>query len=175
MTNAEINKAIVTVMVNQYKRDAQEAHKIVKEAGYEIYKTNGSFGVQKGYRHQVRIEFPNRRGNPYLQLFNGKSRRVIRFKNFTDITDIKVDFVSFFETERESIIDTSSYWYETPTQKKIKDLKEKKWRVEYRSKDIEEIKQKMERLQRELIYAVESKERAKAELAEARRQYGLKI
>lgn len=172
MTNAEINKAIVTVMVNQYKRDAVEAHKIVKEAGYEIYKTNGSFGVQKGYRHQVRIEFPNRGGNPYLQLFNGRSSRVIRFKNFSDI---KVDFVSFFDTDREPIFDTSSYWYETPTQKKIKDIENKKWRVEYRSKDIEEIKQKMERLQRELIDAVESKERAKAELAEARRQYGLKV
>lgn len=172
MTNAEINKAIVTVMVNQYKRDAVEAHKIVKEAGYEIYKNEGSFGVQKGYGHQARIVFPKRSGNPYLILWNRRGNKVIRFKNFSDI---KVDFVSFFETEREPIIDTSSYWYETPTQKKIEDLKNKKWRVEYRSKDIEEIKQKMEELQKRLIDAVESKERAKVELAEARRQYGLKV
>lgn len=171
MTKAEINKAIVTVMVNQYKRDAVEAHKIVKEAGYEIYKSDGSFGIQKGYGHQARIVFPKRGGNPFLQLWNGRGNKVIRFKNFSDI---KVDFVSFFETEREPIIDTSSYWYKTPTQYKIEDLKDKKWRVDYRTKDIEEIKAKMERLQKELIDAVESKERAKANLEATRRQFGLK-
>ena len=36
--NAELNKAILTVLESKYKKDATAAHKMVKDAGYEIYK-----------------------------------------------------------------------------------------------------------------------------------------
>lgn len=44
--NETLNKAIYTVITTKYKKDAQEAHRLVESEGYVIYKDNGKFVVR---------------------------------------------------------------------------------------------------------------------------------
>lgn len=45
--NEALNQAIFTVLTTQYKKDAAEAFKLVKDAGYEYRKDDGRFEVVK--------------------------------------------------------------------------------------------------------------------------------
>lgn len=53
MDRQELNKAILTVLTTQFKKDAKEAHQIVEDAGYEIYKYDGAFRVANKETHRV--------------------------------------------------------------------------------------------------------------------------
>lgn len=163
----EINEAIKKVLSVQYKKEAKDAFKVVEDAGFEIYKMNGTFGItdKKNVNH-VRIELGKYR--TYLHLGN----KQIKFNNFSEIS--KIDFVSFLEKERIVRLDQSSYWYRTETQKKMERLRDKKRSIQYSEDDIERIKKKIEEAQKELIWAVEYKEQKKADLKAIRKELGLK-
>lgn len=46
MKNTMLNEAIYTVLTTKYKKEAPEAFKRVRDAGYEIYKEDGRFNVR---------------------------------------------------------------------------------------------------------------------------------
>lgn len=163
----EINEAIKKVLSVQYKKEAKDAFKVVEDAGFEIYKMNGTFGIsdKKNVNH-VRVELG--RYKTYLHLGNKR----IDFNSFSEIS--KIDFVSFLEKERIICLDASSYWYRTKTQAKMERLRDKKRSIQYSEDDIERIKKKIEEAQKELIRAVEYKEQKKADLKAFRKELGLK-
>jgi hypothetical protein len=41
-----LNEAILKVITTKYKKDAEDAHSIVKAAGYEVYKSDGCYVVR---------------------------------------------------------------------------------------------------------------------------------
>lgn len=174
MKNTELNTAIRMVLMNRHKKDAKQAHKIVKAAGYTIIKWSGSYEVKnEATGRWIRIDFGRYRAT--LE-WTGKSTTPTTLNN--DIMD-KFDFVGELNKPinmewREMRRYTCGWQPYRPTITKYDNLKFAKNRVEWRNRDIEMIQEQIANLQKNLIREVESRERAKAELKETRKRLGLR-
>ena len=176
MTREELNKAIETVLTTQFKKDAKEAHKAVTEAGYVIYKWDGSFGVKNpATDREVRISY------------GSYSTKIVYTGNWSGVklgwnSDIKFDFVGQLEKPINYEWIAIRHFEYRPTRVKYEQLRSKRRDVEYHAneirliqeKKIKELQRQMEELQRSLIYHVENRAKDQQALDQFRKELGLR-
>lgn len=172
MTRAELNKAILTVLRNQFKKDAKEAHEVVKEAGYGIVKINGGFEVY------------NDRTNRKIYVKEGYRSYIIhgyherQRTQLTKVTIEKFDFVGCLEKPQNrdyyEQLHNESMAHDVNHDPRINKLKSAKWHVRYTNDEVAKIQAQMEKLQKELIRAVERKVEAEQELKQVKKELGLR-
>lgn len=170
-TKEQINEAIYTVMKKRFKKDAKEAHKIVEDAGYSVYKGgNGYFDIYnpETQRHLWVTEprYSYRKGGDYQNIYSGPYT-----KHMNEFTD-KFDFVGCLEKPINSI-----YYQDTNTKEsarhKYDRIKHLRYMEESWKKDAEECKKKIDSLLDQMQrYTKYSAEKA-AELSALRKEYGL--
>ena len=170
MNRDELNKAIRKVLINQYKKDAKEAHQMVEDAGYEIYKIGGEWRVM------------NRRTDRavYIGCFNRCSREYIffgpRFKDKVE-NNKHFDFVGALEKpvnrEYESSIACTA---DKPSKalQAYEQVQNARWYVQHKNEEIARIQEQMAKLQKDLIQAVEYKAQYEAELKQVKKAVGLR-
>ena len=167
-TKEEINNAIYKVLITQYKQDAKEAHKIVKEVGYEVYKYDGSFGVRnpKSYR-SVHIDF-SKYSNRGTLLIGSKRKR------FDSCVELKpVDFVGQLETTRTAWQDPY-FDEESEALTKYHNIKHNEYMAKSYDDDIKKTLEEIADLQKKIIRYTEYKAEYKAKAENYRKEYGLK-
>ena len=166
-TREEVNNAILKVLTTQFKRDAKESHKIVEEAGYEIYKYGGSFGVKNPKTHNiVRIDFS--RG------FNSRGRVNLRrnSKRFRSLEELKpIDFVGNLDTTRKAYCE----WlpYESEAHRKYDEIKRSDCMAMSYDEYIKKTLDKLASLQKDLIRYTQEKADYEQKARDARKKYGL--
>lgn len=171
--NIELEKAMNKVLFTQFKKDAKEAHKIVEDAGYEIYKYDGFFGIRNTKRGK------NIRINKALY-YRGEVWEVLgRELTAEEISNhyLKVDIVDYFTKP------VNTEWYrlqnpfynsDRPTISKYNSLEINKEMLVYREREVESLKKNIAELQEKLIEAVEKKIASEVELKKTRERLGLK-
>lgn len=175
MTREELNREIKKVLTTQFKKDAKEAHKAVEEAGYTIYKEDGSFGVQnKATGRWVRFSF----GEYSTKItYTGNWYGVRCNRN----VERDFDFVGQLEKPINKEWREAKNLVYCPTQVKYEELMSKRWNVKYHAdeirliqeKRIKELQRQMEELQRSLIYHVENRAKDQQALDQYRKELGL--
>ena len=162
MNRQEINEAIKKVLGTQFKKDAPEAFKIVKEAGYTTYKDRGYF----------------------YNVANPKTGKVLRTRNYG------MDYVAFLEKpinmDWQYVQNTKKnprpigeargryigiHWYKS-------DLERHDRRIASLKEDIADYMKRIERLQNDILNEMISKQEAEQlleeERAKVREEFGLK-
>ena len=133
--NNEIRDAIIAVLNAYYKYDAPQAFTTVKRAGYNVYKNNGAWVVQDPKTYKVIY-------------FNGTShRRIIVGNRYLDGDRLeKVDIINYLKKPYNH-----AYWdaitfagWETATQRKVRELRYAKERVENAEKELAKLAKQME-------------------------------
>ena len=93
MNNTELNRAIYVILTTQFKKDAKEEHKMVENAGYEIWKNNGEWNIENPATHKsIRVSEIKYRymSNDYFRFFyHGYN---------TSILNDKIDFINCLNT-----------------------------------------------------------------------------
>ena len=168
------NEAIYKVITTKYKKDAQEAHAILKALGLEVYKSEGSFLVKHPKTYK-RVEYSFQTGTIFLfTCGNGTSR-------IKDRGDCKIDFMKYLETPwnkaHGEILDSQS-WYYTRYQRskaiqKFNQIKETRVKIKEAGARIEKIKSQIEHLQNLLVDENLSKARYENDLATLIESFGL--
>ena len=158
-----INEAIFTVLTTQFKKDAPEAFKMVESLpGCRVDKYQGSFDIRNTETNRwISGRQVGWRGY-YICLNNTK----IEEENAK-----KIDFYGFLFCERKRYYEP---YIESEAIKKYKELKSKKWSVDYAIRDLEETRKKIARLQSDLERYVLSKYKREEELEKYRKEIGLK-
>ena len=172
MTNTKkeiINEAIYKVITTQYKKDAKEAHEIVKAAGYEIYKYDGHYRVSSretgkeayigwNYYHGYRICL---RGT--TKMFENNEPCPVDFVNYLE-TPINRDYISltYKRTDRYSAA-VGRYKQIRWERKSAKDYNDK----------IEEIKKKIADLNESIVYYARAQLKAEQRADELKKEFGL--
>ena len=162
MNRQEINKAIDKVLNTQFKKDAPEAFKIVKEAGYTTYKDKGFF----------------------YNVENPKTGKVLRTRNYG------MDYIGFLEKPINTDWQDVQYMKKNPRpigQARSRyigihwykhDLERHDRRIESLKEDIADYMKRIERIQndilREMIDKQETEQLLEAERAKVREEFGLK-
>ena len=167
MSREELNKAILTVLTTQFKKDAKEAHSIVEDAGYEIYKQDGSFRVLKKDTHRlVYVKESWRTTTVYTNLRN------YRFENSRGV---RFDFVGYLD---KPVNPESPYAWRIEELNKAmtgyRRLSIEKNSVESAEERIRRIKKQIASLTDELIDEVSRLKEAEIRLEQTRGKLGLK-
>lgn len=170
---AELNKAIYVVLT-QLKRDAKEAHKVVKQAGYVIEKGRSSYIVSNPEtKRSIYIGDAYGRGN--LCVVHGwyKVHRSV----FKGSGECKFDFVGCLEKPMNTVYwNSGEYSYNGNRSKayvRYDELKSARWSVKYEADRIAEYEKQIKELQDKLMKATEQKVRDEFKLAEVRKELGL--
>ena len=137
------NKAIYKVLTTQYKKDALDAHKEVKDAGFKVEKWGSEWRISSKYR------------TIYISYFGWRNCR-IHLGNFTDSMTLeqvsKIDFVNLLtkpvnKEYYRPCIDPIHEKYE-----QIQcDLNENKWRVDYYGEQIRDTMKRIEEYQKKIM------------------------
>jgi len=164
-----LNEAIYKVMTTQYKKDAKEEHKMVEAAGYEIYKSDGSFTVRNEETHrELCIDYKG-----YYSVLYTRARS-IRFNRYDGL---KFDFVGYLLKPTKDIndfLDRDGYYKDrSKALQKYHRLERAKHHVEYEKNQFEEIKRRIASLQNELARTARFVAQAEADVNETRVKIGL--
>ena len=161
-TKEEVNAAIYEVLTHMFKKECPEAHEIVKAAGYTLSRDNG-YEVSNEVTSRTIYTTDRER---YCKIFFNWYQRPVRLTN-------KFDFVGCLEKPMNKEI-VEKYNPNT-AKEKYRNLKSKKWNVEYRQERIERIKKQMMDLEKELIYETEMMAKSNVELKEFKANLGLTV
>lgn len=142
----EIRDAIIAVLNATYKYEAPQAFAIVKRAGYDTYKGNGTWVVRDPKTYKTIY-------------FNGTShRRIIVGNRYLDADRLeKVDIINYFKTPYNR-----AYWdgitfagWTTPTQRKVNDFRWAKERLADKERELEKLARQVEDARKAYIKATE--------------------
>ena len=129
----ELKNAIITVITVTYKYEAPAAFDTVKKAGYEIYKNNGVWVVR------------NRKTYKTVSIIGAYGHGVYIGNRRIKIEDIgKVDIVNYLNTPYNHAYRNAVTW-ETPTQRKVRELRYAKKNVKYHDDKIAQLLKEIER------------------------------
>lgn len=172
MTREEINAAIWKVLRTQFIKNAPEAFKIVKDAGYKVYKCNGSFRVRNdATRREIYVSYRRYGSIDIIYGYYCGMR-----KNVADLNIIAFDFVGCLNKKYNDEYYDMLRLGDDRRSKAIKNyegLKSARWSIDYDDRKIKEIKDKIEKLQDELIYYSKAKAKDEIRLNEYRTKIGL--
>ena len=154
----DMNKAIYRVITTKAKRDAQEAHKVVAEAGYRIEKWNGIgyVVINDETKREVYIqESTGRRGWSSTTLHYSRNGWDKRFNNYSEL--LKFDFQGALDKpENEAyyaqkrmeaeLADGANRW-----NGKVQKLKDARWQAQYEARELARLQEQMEKLQKSII------------------------
>ena len=167
-----VNKRIIEVCKNQYKKDAKDAHEIVELAGYKIEKYEGRYIVlnpKTGKRVSLlgySAKTENRR-KPCVAYDTGKGIKVFNWNE-----EPKFDFVAYLDKpwnrEYYRNIPESEY------KRARANIKSQKNWIEYRKKEVEKTRKDIEDKIANLEHVNRELQKAKDELENIRKKYGLK-
>jgi len=174
-TNTVLNNAIWTVLTTQFKKEAPKAFEMVKAAGYEYSKNNGSFEVYNP-RTKRRVHLYDRGYGRYAATYVSHGYYECQQSKITNWNNCRFDFVGClekplndewhrFESQASRSVSKSRSQYER--------LSMKKSMVRSYEKDIDRIKEKMAELQEQLIKATERKVSYEREVVECKKELGL--
>ena len=133
--NAELNKAILTVLESKYKKDATAAHKMVKDAGYEIYKNEGHFVVRspKTYKHIYIYESCYHR-HDFFHISTGNDKDYKGSKDY-------INFIDYLDTPYNN--DKATRYVPKYDAERYQ-LRNAKWVIELHTKSIEKLKRDLD-------------------------------
>lgn len=175
----ELNEAIFHVLDTQFKKDMdKEALKMIEEAGYEIHKGNGCYYVK----------------NPVTKreiYFSGTYTTQINFNWYIRPVRLKAHAFRLCHFDFVGCLNKpiNYTWYNLgrvaeyrPTKDKYEKLKSARWDVNYHTKQVENIVneklqklyKQIEELTKDIQYHTERKVKAKEELEELKKGFGLK-
>ena len=166
MNRQELNKAILEVLTTQFKKDAKEAHKIVEEAGYGIYKWDGSFRVS------------NKDIGRYVYATeNWRSTTIhsnLRNYRYEHDKGVRFDFVGYLNKPTNP--ESPYLWRIREENKSMMNyhrISRDKNSIKYAQERIEKIKKEIASLTNDLIREVSSLKEAEIRLEQTRRELGL--
>lgn len=159
-----LGQAIYAVLTTQFKKDAKDAHAIVEGAGYVIYKNDGHFHVKN--RETRRVLFIKELYCGWA-LFGNYGNMLVKFDR---PEKLKVDLVGYLNKPAKF---EEFNPYRNNAEKLYKTLQDRKWDVEWEDREIDEIIKKMKKLQDDLVWHTERRAKARTELENIRKQYGL--
>lgn len=173
-TTEQVNKAIFDVLTTQFKKDAKEAHDIVKQAGYTTEKqAGGCYDVINeetrkrltlfSYSHE-RVWIPSKGYSDYrmhiyrFETYTATTSRRIVFKRKDDEpTPCPIDFIGILNTpindeyrEALRLQNQGSHAREA-----YADIKSCCWSIDYEEREIELKRREIERLQDAIIRSKE--------------------
>lgn len=182
----ELNEAIFYIITHNIpKKDMKERVRLVKKAGYEVYKGGRKNWVVNNPVTQKYVS-ADVRWREVTLYNNGRFSYSINTEGCQSTTEYwdrcHVDFVGILTKpvnkdwlwELNYKNSFGYWWYRTPTQQKFDRLKSAKSSVRYRAKDIKETQKQIEELQRKLIRLAGDKVNAENNLNDVRKQLGLR-
>ena len=171
-----VNEAIFTVLTEQFKKDAKEAHAIVEQAGYSISKMDGDWYLKNAetgrrvYMHVARRTY----GMSYI---SGNGNDYGRRGGWRIRVSKKFDFVGYLEKPLNTVWEEMQNWNYNRYEKQASTLKSARWDVKYHTEQIDkiqkEIEEKIAKLQKDLLYHSQEKVKAEIHLREVREELGL--
>ena len=194
-TKEQINAAIITVLKTPAKRDCLESHKILQAAGYNLWKNNGHWFVEKAhgrYNRYVGAESTWRYDRKYserhfgynVSLESGSSYR----QQFVEKLSV-IDFVAFLEApineykleQRRNYnwgkeCSKSSLQYDRLkyARRDVKYHQDKVVELQARSNElIQKLQDEIKRCQESIVYHTQKEIEKKQELEEVRKELGL--
>lgn len=169
---SELNEAIYQVITNRKKSDAREAHKVVKEAGYTIYKYDYCYGVHSEKTGRTIYVSGLKRGYADYLVCSCWTD----YKKLTSLrNDAKIDYTGILDAEINADYRyVVGYQNRRETIEKYDELKWVKDSLEWRKADIERTQKKIAALQEELVRNIEYKCKKEREIEDVRRKLGLR-
>jgi hypothetical protein len=73
-----LNEAIFKVITTKYKKDAEDAHRIVKAAGYEVYKSDGWYVVRNDKTGKAISSFYHKTHHYNLSSHKWNTHRIVK-------------------------------------------------------------------------------------------------
>lgn len=175
MNNTELNNAIYTVLTTKYKKDARDAFKMVKDAGYVVGKRDGYFYVKNPKSDKVIFvwdyhwDYETRDYNYYIIFSYRNEKRRLTHK-FDLVNCLNTPINTTYRQLREMNWHYDPYGYKA----KMKKVNYAKRWYNNRTENVQRILNKIDELQKELVDAVAYRENALAELNEVKKECGLK-
>lgn len=170
MFKDNINEAIFKVLTTKYKKDAQDAFKLVEEAGYRCYKEGGRFEVYNpDTDRRIYVTKPYR--GTYIIVHTGMyMRQTTRFKREADMK--VMDFANCLEKP------VNTEFYREVPQRRAAGVYESKIKMPRRmvksyEDDIESYQKQIEKLQQRIIYAAQRKAEYEMKIREAKKELGI--
>lgn len=174
--NETLNKAIYTVITTKYKKDAQEAHRLVESEGYVIYKDNGKFVV----RNDKTYKAISGGIHPMWQYY------IISIKDAGYPTRVTRDFKHYAHTDKMNLVS----YLDTPHNMAWQGVRErvdrqpntrgKFWRFiserrnkDYHAREVERIREQIATLTERLEQEIRADVKAQADYKAYRKEIGL--
>lgn len=163
----QVNKAILKVITNQFKKDCKNSHDIVEDAGYEIVKIDGGWEVKNAETGKY----------VYCSKENWRGQRTIyRPANYhkqyfyDPKIECKFDFVNCLDSTKTEYVEL---YTENKAYTNYRILKDARWSVDYEKQQIDKIQKEIARLQNELSRRIDARVRDELRLAEVKGRLGL--
>ena len=163
-----LNEAIFEVITTKYKKDAEEAHEIVKNAGYEVFKRDGAYNISNPVMNK-RIEVES--DSYYWRM---TLHFAVSYKTYGREAAAHVNFVGYLETARNDayseFIHRNVYGVYDTAIEKYKTIRSIKYSIMFEEKRIDKIKKQLESLQEELEDAYKAKAYSEMRLEKFKRE-----
>lgn len=179
MTREQVNAAVWQVLMHQYKKDAKEAHEIVKQAGYSIEKLSGCWRVyNEKTGRSVYVNEGNSRS--YLCRTTNSDQR-IGWKAWEPESVRKVakkfDLVGFLDKpvnrDWAAVRQAQSGWAMNRFERSARQLKDARWSVRHHTDRIKSMQAQIAKLQEQLLREAQEQVKAEQRLQQVRKELGL--
>lgn len=168
-----LNEAIFQVITHQYKKECEEAHAIVKAAGYTITKQYGCFYVRNPKTHKY-VAFEPHVGN-YYAYYELVWPTALHTRKYDSIPEsMAFNFVAMLNTPYNRAWSDLQYERESLALCKYHNIRVTKYEIANSESRIKELKKKIGALQEEMLREMESKVNHTNELRNYRIEYKLK-
>ena len=167
-----LNEAIFQVITHQYKKECEEAHAIVKAAGYTVTKQYGCFYVRNPKTHKY-VAFEPHFGNYYgYYELTWSSALPRRYNSIPE--SIAFNFVAMLNTPINRAWADSRWEHESLALCKYHNIRITKYEIANSDKRIKELKAQISALQDTMLREMASKVDHTNRLENYRKEYGLK-
>ena len=152
-----VNEAIAKVISNKYKKDCPEAHMVVENAGYTIYKRDGSYTVKNSNTNKV-VYIRSLGDYGWERLVYGKVDKRLGYNR--DFILKKFDYVNCLDTpinDYDPYYDPylNSWRYVSKAKENYKTLRSYRYDINFHNRELEDAKKKFEKAVKEYQQSVD--------------------
>lgn len=168
----ELNQAIYAVLATKFKKDAYEAHELVKNAGYEIEKWDGKFHIRNRETNRLICIATNRWGDKVGINHNPWTKNAKLTENFDYVACLNKPLNETYWRMRQD-----EAWYRSKSRENFEKLHRAKWGVDYHTRSLqkaeEALERAMEQYEKDVKYHKECLKVDQESLAKVRAELGL--
>ena len=163
-----LREAIITVLTTKYKKDAPEAFKMVKEAGYRVEKTGMAWAIKNPDTNRIlyaQTRFDWDAYDTVWEIFYNWNKRPVPVNNTA------FDAVAFLNTPLRPKYEAFVF---SKAKSVYQDIEHHKYWIDNYNRKMEEAQEAIRRAQRDLVYYAQRAKEEEIKLNNVREANGLK-